>query len=285
MLVHRWDRITLEMKRTLLITNTNSGSAGAVEDGEVLSALQAAGLEICERLTLPEDDLPTTANVEVGEFDAVAILSGDGTISSLCDKLSSWDGEILVLPGGTMNLLSRRLHGELALAELLEKISVNPMTAAPVPIIQFGEREVLTGLTVGPSTSWGEVREGIRQGDVTALADAVPAAWSDTLADTGVWVKGFDRIAYSGIFIEPYDADMLSVVAFRANNVGDMIGHGIAWLRRDFREGPKDDLGNMAEVTVVGDDADTGLLIDGELEDGQLPLTCSAGMSSVRFLK
>ncbi len=120
---------------------------------------------------------------------------------------------------------------------------------------------------------------------MTALADAVPAAWSDTLADTGVWVKGFDRTAYSGIFIEPNDAEALSVVAFRANNVGDMIGHGIAWLRRDFREGPKDDLGEMAEVTVVGDDADTGLLIDGELEEGRLPLTCSAGMSSVRFLR
>jgi Diacylglycerol kinase catalytic domain len=273
------------VKRTLLITNANSGSAGAVEDGVVVSALQSAGLEICERLTLPEDDLPTRANVESGAFKVVAILSGDGTISSLCDNLSGWDGEILVLPGGTMNLLSRRLHGELALAELLDAVAASEMAASPIPIICFGEREILTGLTVGPSTSWGEVREGIRQGDVTALADAVPAAWSDTLADTGVWVKGFDRTAYSGIFIEPNDAEMLSVVAFRANNVGDMIGHGIAWLRRDFREGPKDDLGEMAEVTVVGDDADTGLLIDGELEEGRLPLTCSAGMSSVRFLR
>jgi Diacylglycerol kinase catalytic domain len=273
------------VKRTLLITNANSGSAGAVEDGVVVSALQSAGLEICERLTLPEDDLPTRANVESGAFKVVAILSGDGTISSLCDNLSGWDGEILVLPGGTMNLLSRRLHGELALAELLDAVAASEMAASPIPIICFGEREILTGLTVGPSTSWGEVREGIRQGDVTALADAVPAAWSDTLADTGVWVKGYDRTAYSGIFIEPNDAEMLSVVAFRANNVGDMIGHGIAWLRRDFREGPKDDLGEMAEVTVVGDDADTGLLIDGELEEGRLPLTCSAGMSSVRFLR
>lgn len=273
------------MKRTLLITNANSGSAGAVEDSEVLSSLQSAGLEICERLTLPDDDLPSKQGVEAGGFEVVAILSGDGTISSLCDALTGWDGEILILPGGTMNLLSRRLHGERALADLLEEIAVNPMIAAPVPIIRFGEREILTGLTVGPCTRWGEVREGIRQGDVSTLAEAVPAAWSDTLADTGVWLEGFDREAYSGIFIEPGDADAVSVMAFRANNVGDMIGHGIAWLRRDFREGPKDDLGEMAEVTVVGDDPETGLLVDGELEDGQLPLTCSAGMSSVRFLR
>jgi Diacylglycerol kinase catalytic domain len=273
------------VKRTLFIVNANSGSAGAVSDGEVVSALQLAGLEITERLSLPDDDLPTRAAVEAGAFEVVAILSGDGTISSLCDKLSGWDGEILVLPGGTMNLLSRRLHGELALNELLEQIATNPMTAAPVPIIRFAESEILTGLTVGPSTRWGEVREGIRQGDMTALVDVVPAAWSDTLADNGVWLKGCDRTAYSGIFIEPYDADKLLVMAFRANNVGDMIGHGIAWLRRDFREGPRDDLGKMAEVTVVGDDIETGLLIDGELEGGRLPLTCSAGMSSVRFLR
>ncbi len=121
------------MKRTLLITNANSGSAGAVEDGEVVSALQSAGLEICERLTLPEDVLPSRQIVESGAFEVVAILSGDGTISSLCEKLSGWNGEILVLPGGTMNLLSRRLHGELALAELLEKIAASPMAASPIP--------------------------------------------------------------------------------------------------------------------------------------------------------
>lgn len=273
------------MKRTLLIINANSGSANVVEEDVVLSMLSAAGFDICARLKLPDDDLPTADEVRDGGFDVVAILSGDGTISSLCQKLVGWDGAILVLPGGTMNLLSRRLYGDNSLAGILARIELNSLELSAIPVIKYGAREILTGLTVGPSTRWGEVREGIRQGDMPALTEVLPVAWSETLADTGVWLEGSARQAYASVFIEPQSSNALSVMAFRANTIADMVGHGIAWLRRDFREGPRDDLGMMRNVTVVGDEVATGVLVDGEFENGELPLTCCADMSSLRFFK
>lgn len=273
------------MKRSLLIVNTLSGSAAAVDLAKVKGALQAAGLAVEHVVQMPDDDCPDRSVVEKLGVEVVIALSGDGTVASLCEQLRNWSGALLVLPGGTMNLLSRRLHGDIVLADLLQKLHGSTLEAARMPVICFGEREILTGLTVGPSTRWGEVREGIRHGDVASLAQAVPEAWSETLSDTGVWVAGHQRQPYAAIFVEPNDGRTLSVVAFRANNIGDMLGHGVAWLRRDFREGPKDDLGMMADVEVVGDDAETGLLIDGEYEDGRLPLTCSAGISSVQFLQ
>lgn len=271
------------MKRTLLIVNANSGSASAIDDQELVQALRAGGFDVVRRASLPAEQLPDRASLD--GIDAVAILSGDGTVSSLCQNLAGWAGEVLVLPGGTMNLLSRRLHGGIALAPLVAKIGVEALEAFPMPVIYLGKREIFTGLTVGPSTRWGEVREDIRHGDVAALAEKVPVAWSETLAETGVWIAGDAGEPYAGIFVEPGDGETLSVIAFRANNLGDMVGHGVAWLRRDFREGPRDDLGAMREVTIFGDDAETGLLIDGEYEDGRLPLTCTAGMSSMKFLR
>lgn len=273
------------MKRSLLIVNTLSGSAAAVDLAEVKAALKAAGLAVEHVVQIPDDDCPNRTVVEKLGVEAVIVLSGDGTVASLCEALCDWSGALLVLPGGTMNLLSRRLHGDVALTELLERLEGSTLEKVRMPVLCFDKREILTGLTVGPSTRWGEVREGIRHGDVATLAQAVPEAWSETLSDDGVWVAGHERQAYAAIFVEPNDGQTLSVVAFRANNIGDMLGHGVAWLRRDFREGPRDDLGMMANVEVVGDDAETGLLIDGEYEDGRLPLTCSAGMSSVRFLR
>ncbi len=271
------------MKRTLLVINANSGSANAIEEGEVVSALQAAGLAVDQIVRLPDEKCPDRAAIEKFGFEVVAILSGDGTVAGLCEQLGDWPGALLVLPGGTMNLLSRRLHGDVALAEMLARLPGTKLAADYIPVIRWGNYEILTGLTVGPSTRWGEVREGIRQGDVGGLAQAVPEAWSETLSDEGVWIEGHTREAYAGIFVEPGDNQKLSVIAFRANNIGDMLGHGVAWLRRDFRDGPSDDFGTMAEVTIVGDDPDTGLLIDGEYEDGRLPITCSAGRSSVKF--
>lgn len=273
------------MKRAVLIVNTLSGSAAAVDLATVKCALKAAGLAVEHVVQMPDESCLDRAAVEKLGVEVVVVLSGDGTVASLCDELRDWCGALLVLPGGTMNLLSRRLHGDIALAELLERLEHSTLEAVQMPVVRFDNRQILTGLTVGPSTRWGEVREGIRQGDVAGLAEAVPEAWSETLSDDGVWIEGRERQPYAAIFVEPHDGQTLSVVAFRANNIGDMLGHGVAWLRRDFREGPKDEMGTMAKVEVVGDDPETGLLIDGEYEDGRLPLICTAGMSSVQFLR
>lgn len=273
------------MKRTLLVINSHSGNAGAVDEDVLVAALAAGGFHIIEQVSLPDDELPLPASVEAQGIDTIAVCAGDGTISSLCSHLAGWAGEILVLPGGTMNLLSRRLHGEHVLSELIDLLPDMSGAAGPIPVILVGDTEILTGLTVGPSTRWGKVREGIRQADITGLTETVPMAWSETLGDDGVWLNGAAREAYAGIFIEPHDAENIRVLAFKANGLGDMVSHGIAWLRHDFREGPRDEFGLMHSATVVGDQVGTGILVDGEYENRILPITCAAAMSSVRFLR
>ena len=273
------------MKRTLLVINSDSGNAGSVDGEALATALKSAEFDIVGNVTLPAEDLSTRADLEARDIDTVAICAGDGTISSLCSKLRGWAGEILVLPGGTMNLLSRRLHGENNLTELVDLLPSINKIATPVPVIIVDGVEILTGLTIGPSTRWGKVREGIRQADVTSLSETVPEAWSETLGDYGVWLKGTQRGTYAGIFIEPHDAECISVIAFKANSLGDMVNHGLAWLRRDFREGPHDALGLMHSATVVGDQTETGILVDGEYADRTLPVICHAAMSSTRFLR
>lgn len=273
------------MKRTLFIVNAYSGTAKTADEELLTAALHGCGLDVVEHISVFDDDLPDRASLDSRSIEVIAILSGDGTISSLSDRLHGWSGEILVLPGGTMNLLSRRLHGEVTLAQLIDQLGSAQLGSRHIPVICVGNREVFTGLTVGPSARWGEVREDIRHGDVAALAEKVPVAWVETLDDSGVWLEAGESEPYAGIFVEPDSGETLSVIAFRANNLADMVGHGIAWLRRDFREGPRDDLGTMRDVMIFGDAETTGVLIDGEVDESALPLKCTAGMSSVRFLR
>ena len=95
------------MKRTLLVINSDSGNAGSV-DGEVLAtAFNAAGFDIVGKVTLPADALPTRTDVEAHDINTVAVCAGGGTISRMCVTLAGWEGEVFLLPGGTMNLLSR----------------------------------------------------------------------------------------------------------------------------------------------------------------------------------
>lgn len=273
------------MKRTLLVINTKSANAQTIGAEELAALLRVAGFNIVKQVCFPQGELLIGSIISDHDIEVVAILSGDGTISSLCQQLDEWPGEILVLPGGTMNLFSRRLYGDLDLRGLLEKLDYTQMIASQVPVVRVGNRSIFTGITVGPCTRWGEVREVIRQRDVVAIAESVPVAWSETLAKSGVWIEGSVGQPYTGIFVEPVGGYALAVIAFRADNLGDMLGHGIAWLRRDFRDGPHDDLGTMRKVTIMGDEATTGVLIDGEVDKSELPLTCTAGKSTQRFLK
>lgn len=273
------------MKRAILVSNSSSGNAAAVDDGALIASLQQGGFQITTRAVLPDDDLPDRRSLEAQEIETVIVCAGDGTVSGMCKKLAGWTGEILVLPGGTMNLLARRLHGEITMADIVPMLPSVEIVAQPIAVVVTDGCEIFTGLTVGPSTRWGEVREGMRQGDVEGLRETVPAAWSETLGDAGVWLQGAEENAYAGIFIEPFDAGNVNIIAFKANSVADMVGHGIAWIRRDFRTGPRDDLGIMPSAVVTGDQVETGVLIDGEFEDRKLPLTCTAAMSSVRFLR
>lgn len=273
------------MKRTILITNTASGSANSVDEDVLLDGLKSGGFDVARRVTLPEGDLPDRAAVESDDIDVVAILSGDGTISSLCTRLAGWSGAVLVLPGGTMNLLSRRLHGDVTLTDLLGRLAGGSFDASAVSVIKVDEQEIYTGLIAGRSTQWGEVRESIRNLDIGELVEKVPEAWAATTTGDNVRVEGIEG-GYPAIFVEPTDNGNLSVRAFRADGVGDMLSHGVAWLRRDFRDGPNDDLGEMAEVTIIDDsDQKLGVLIDGEQDEAKSPLKCVAAMSSVRFLR
>lgn len=272
------------MKRTLLITNTNSGSAGGVDEQSVVSSLRLAGLDIVEMRVLPEQDLPSQKQLDDKSIEIVAIVSGDGTISSLYAKLAKWGGAILVLPGGTMNLLSRRLHGDVSLDVLLESLSKGELVPKQIALIAVAEKHILTGLTIGPSTRWAEVREGMRHADLQTLAETIPAAWSDTMSADGVWVGDDVKNQFASVFIEPVDGDHLSVIAFIASNVGDMVGHGLAWLRKDFREGPHEDLGIMREVKISSAEHKASVLIDGEPFELPVPIRCRAVMSEVQFL-
>jgi Diacylglycerol kinase catalytic domain len=272
------------MKQTLLIINKASGSVGNVDNEELKIAFAAAGFAIEHIVELPDDKLPERAEIETGGYEVVATLSGDGTVAGVCEKLSGWSGALLVLPGGTMNLLSRRLYGEQTVSSLLELLAQSPHSADRVSVVNTPVAEVFTGLIAGPSTRWGEVRESIRNLDLAEMVEKVPEAWAATTTSENVRIEGIDG-GYPAIFVEPLDDGTLGVRAFRADGVGDMLSHGIAWLRRDFRDGPHDELGNMRAVNIIDDsDDEIGLLLDGEQASARSPFQCVAGQSSLKFI-
>ena len=271
------------MRKIWFVTNVRSGSYDAALCEAIVGALSAGSCMVERVVRFPEDPLPTLAEVEAAGLDEIAIFTGDGTINALTRAMAGWHGALLVLPGGTMNLLARALHGDSTAEDIARASCGTARQVERIPVIEQGEAFALVGAIVGPTTLWGDVRESMRDWDVAAMATAFGEAWTGTFSGSRVRVRGMAE-DYPAIFIEA-DADRLRMTGFTADGIGELFGHAAAWMNGDFREGPSVDLGGSSEAVIESDGTTLGLMLDGEKEDCAPPARFRHAMSPVAFVR
>jgi len=251
-----------------LVANSASGSNSASSIRAVTEALASACVPP-DRVIDGQNGLPERADLERAGVRRLAVFAGDGTVSSLAAAIEGWDGALLVLPGGTANMLARALHGE----------REAPQIAASLPRLATTRRTCIrsNGLTalvevlVGPGATWSDVREELREGGVGDVAGATMAAIRESTSGPMVALTepALGRAdGYAGVRLEVAGSGM-AVEGYGAETVGDYLKHGIALLRRDFRKGPHEELGCHRQVSCrsVGD-APLPLMVDGERREG-----------------
>jgi hypothetical protein len=274
------------MTRIWLVVNPASGSYDPALVDMLNAVAQANGAHIDRTIAFPEEDLPTATTLSGGNVDLLAIHTGDGTINALHDSIAGWDGGLLVLPGGTMNLLAKVLHGPAAPADILTAAlsgqAVHRRMTTVEPIDSNVDFCALVGVFTGPTTAWGAVRETLRHRDLGGIMEAVPRALGETFSGDQVGINGDER-RYPSIYLEPSHG-RLRVLGFTAAGAGDLLSHGSAWLGGDFRNGPHDPLGMADEVCIVSAAKSIGLLVDGERGHADIPLRLRAGTSRVDFI-
>jgi hypothetical protein len=248
-----------------LVRNEASGS----NDAQALAALEAccgkSGLRIRRQICFPGEPLPGPGDLDAAGIDSIAVFTGDGTANSLIAGLAGWRGAVLVLPGGTMNLLYHRLHGDRDMVEVVALASAGKTRRRRPGVIRCAQGTAMVDLLAGPGTRWYEVREAMREADVLAVADSTAQAIEETLADPGIACRGVGRReGYPLVMLTTHDAG-IEVSGFYAETPGEFLAQGWALLRRNFREGPHDNLGLWPRVTLESTDGQPfGLLLDGE---------------------
>ncbi len=270
--------------RLWLIVNP---AGGGFEDGVVDLVHQIAGhrgADIVRSTRFPEEPPPSAEDLRAETIDLLVVHGGDGTINAAAHAAAGWEGALLALPGGTMNLLSRRLHDDAPVEVILDRAlaakgATRPLTR--IEAVNQGPPCAHVGIFAGPTTAWSEVREDIRYGNLAALVDDIPRALGETIRGTPVRL-GNHRAEYRTIYIEP-DRDRLHAIGFTTTGPLSLLEHARAWIRGDFRDGPHDDLGWHHELSLHSDDP-LGLLVDGEPADSGPLLRLRAATSSVNFL-
>jgi len=250
-----------------LVNNASSGS----NDDAALAALETCcgehGLRVAHRTVFPAQDLPSPAVLDAAGIDLVAVFAGDGTINSLIGALAGWSGAVLVLPGGTMNLLYHRLHGDRSLEDVVAAVAGGESVLRRPGVIRCPSGSAYAGLLAGPGTAWGRVREAMRDGAAVELAGSTAAAIDETL--TGEMIRCVEPVfgraeGYPLLCLEPGD-EAIEVVAYHAETAGQYLEQAWALVRRNFRAGPNEVLGHARNLRLASTQGNPfGLLIDGE---------------------
>lgn len=91
------------MKKCLIVLNKSAGSSKKISFEKVEKCL---GEDYCfTRCALPENRLP-----EMCDFEAVAVCGGDGTLSSVLERIYKYPADVFYFPVGTLNDKAKALR-------------------------------------------------------------------------------------------------------------------------------------------------------------------------------
>ena len=106
------------------------------------------------------------------KFSDVAIWGGDGTVACALKNTKSAT-RILPLPGGTMNLLHKTIHGGDQSPEyLLNAYAKGTLAQSDIPVARVNGHEFYVGVICGHIAELASVREALRRGEpLTAMSE------------------------------------------------------------------------------------------------------------------
>ncbi|MDZ4308506.1 diacylglycerol kinase family protein [Allopontixanthobacter sp.] len=254
-----------------LVVNNASGSYSDDSEERLQACCAAAGMGagagILRTVNFPGEDLPSAAELDAAGVRVLAVFTGDGTLNTAIARLEGWQGAVLPLPGGTMNLLSKRLHSDQDAETILTRYCRGEARLSRPQVVTTAHGSAFAELLAGPGTRWNIVREALREADLPGVVAGTADAIAETYDGPNVHViepAGGREEGYPLIEVLPTEVG-LQVKGFYAETVGDVLSQGAALLRRNFREGPHDDLGLFAQITLrQTDGSPIELLFDGE---------------------
>ena len=273
--------MTSPFSRPALLCNSQSGSHDPAIHEAIVAACADAGAPLAATFALPQDEIPSAAALRAQDIDLLLIWTGDGTINAAASEVTGWDGAVLPLPGGTLNLLSKALHGDRPVPEILADVLTGKGRQRPIPIICSGDGNAFITIVAGPATRWAEVRETMRQDGIIEASRTAPDALDEMLNAPGVRIAGQGK-TYPAIVLTP-TASGVRADGILTEGTADVLRHGLAWLGGDFRDGPSEEVAR-AETIILESDAPISLEYDGELAETPSPARFALGMSAVDFV-
>lgn len=179
--------------KTIALFNPASGSVPADGGEKLRIVLEGAGVRGAEIIQAdPSDCLGQLKSLAAQEPDMFVVWGGDGTLKAALETVGQATPNLVLLPGGTMNLLPRQIHGE----KTWEQIITDVVAAPKRKMLSAGKVNgelFFCAMLAGAPARFAEARESLRRGDLVKAATEARAAIDtlNTLALTASFDGGY----------------------------------------------------------------------------------------------
>ncbi len=149
------------IKKALVLLNEKAGSVGPNAAAQMDEALRAGGVE--QFAVVDATNMSKRVFQRAPQFDAIIVLGGDGTARHAAEMAPRNGPPLILLPGGTLNILPKALYGDVAWRQALAAVLERGVERR-LPVGRAnGEAFYVAGL-FGAPTLLARARESIREG-------------------------------------------------------------------------------------------------------------------------
>ncbi len=152
--------------KAIVLFNPAAGSMPADGASRMRAALRAMAVDQAEIVETDFTDGDSQMlSLLARSPDLLIVWGGDGTHRAALRKAGRDASNLLLLPGGTMNLLSKSLHGVRPWEEILQDVLANPVKRR-LPAGLINGEPFYCAMLAGAPVAFAEARESLRFGDL-----------------------------------------------------------------------------------------------------------------------
>ena len=260
--------------KTIALYNPASGSVTANGGDRLRDALEAAGVRGAEVLEIDRSDgagqLKTLA---ASNPDLFVVWGGDGTIRSALHVVGKTTSNLLLLPGGTMNLLTRSIHGEKAWDAVLKDVLSSPKRKM-LPAGKVNHEFFYCAMLAGAPARFAEAREALRRGELVKAAAEARAA-IETLGTLHLEASYRDGYTFEranlpstsviGVLVGPVAKESeMEVAALAEPTPGGALNVVWSSFISDWRNAPGVTVVPARSLVIESGNGDIPVIVDGE---------------------
>jgi diacylglycerol kinase family enzyme len=162
--------------KTIALFNPNSGSVSADGGERLKAALEANGIRGAEIVATDGDDfVGQLKKLAEQQPDLFVVWGGDGTLKGALETVGKVTPNLLLLPGGTMNLLPKAIHGDKTWDQTIADVIAAPKRMM-LPAGRANDELFFCAMLAGAPAHFAEARESLRRGDLMKAATEAKTA-------------------------------------------------------------------------------------------------------------